>query len=127
MRRRLDLWHPSDDRLRHWLDTGEPDGVGEHVDRCVRCADRLEEIDSQVPTPLSLDGPSLLRQALTEWISPPPDLNDRVLQGVVARHRAEREMMLIAGLFSVGVETAQLLLDPHTSGTRGDEEREKES
>lgn len=125
MRRRLDLWHPSSKRLHRWLDTGEPNGVGEHVEGCRRCADRLEEIDEA--TPLTLDGPNPLRQALTELIAPPPDLNDRVLRGVEARGRAEREMMLIAGLFSIGVETAQLLFEPAVAESLGDDEKEAES
>jgi hypothetical protein len=76
------------------------------------CADRLEEIDRDDRPSAQSDAPSSLRLALNELIAPPDDLVDRVLSGVDGRLRAERELALIAGLFSIGIETAQLLLDP---------------
>lgn len=114
MRRGLDLRHPSNGRLREWLDTGEPAGVGEHVEQCERCADRLEAIDRE-NAPLPLDGTSGLREALVEFVAPPADLGDRVRHGIERRSRAERELSLIAGLLSIGIETAQLMFDADVS------------
>lgn len=112
MRRNAGLFHPSRARLREWLDTGGPAGVGDHVERCDRCADRLEQIDQSDPLPLSLDGPGALQAGLRELIRLPDDLVDRVLTGIDSRRRAERELALLAGLFSIGVETAQLMVAP---------------
>lgn len=120
MRRGFDLRHPSGARLRTWLDTGAPAGVGEHVEGCERCADRLEAIDQTDARDVADDEPVSLRQVLTELVSPPADLPNRVLRGVERRQRAEREMMLFAGLFSIGVETAHVLLDHPANGQPDD-------
>jgi hypothetical protein len=114
MRRGLGLRHPSDGRLRAWLDTGEPAGVGEHVEQCERCADRLEAIDLE-NAPLRLDGSASLREALGELVAPPTDLGDRVRHGIERRGNVERELMLLTGLLSIGVETAQLMFDAGAS------------
>ena len=105
------LFHPSHSRLLKWLETGGPVGVGEHVDQCLTCADRLEHIDLLEDSVAKPDA-NPLRLALSQLVAPPDDLVDRVLSGVDGRLRAEREMSLITGLFAIGVETAQLLLDP---------------
>ena len=107
MKRRFDFWHPSKGRLRHWLETGDPAGVGDHVEQCERCANQLEQLDDGV---YDLDAPSPLRLALTAALTPPDDLNERVLHGVEVRRRADQELALFAGLFSIGMETAQLMI-----------------
>lgn len=111
MKRWLGLWHPSKQRLHTWLLTGEPDGVGVHVERCERCAERLEALDETEPV-FDVDRPSPLRQALTSMFAPPDDLGDRVVEQVTRRSRGGDELALLAGLFSIGVETAQLMLEP---------------
>ena len=127
MRRRFDLLHPSTKRLRAWLETGEPEGVGEHVAHCERCADRLEALDDDEPLVLSLEPSAPLRQALTAALSPPDDLSERVKRGVARRSRADEELQLFAGLFSIGIETARLMIDVdvdqdrnHDDNTNGD-------
>lgn len=134
---RRGLFHPSRSRLREWLDTGAPAGVGEHVERCDTCADRLEEIDQADPAPTTFDGSGPLRAALAELIAPPDDLTDRVLIGLDGRRRAERELALFAGLFSIGIETAQLMIEepdvpnrneqPHDEGRIVDRQEGNES
>lgn len=114
MRPGLGLFHPSRARLREWLDTGGPAGVADHVERCDTCAARLDEIDAAEPATADADAPTSIRSALADLIAPPTDLVEQVLRGVDDRRRAERELALIAGLFSIGIETAQLLLDPGT-------------
>lgn len=108
---RRGLFHPSRSRLREWLDTGTPAGVGEHVEHCDTCADRLEEIDQADSALTTLDDSGPLRAALAELIAAPDDLTDRVLVGLDGRRRAERELALFAGLFSIGIETAQLMIE----------------
>ena len=110
MSRMRGLGHPSRARLQQWLDTGEPLGVGSHIEHCERCAERLEAIDLE-NAPLRLDGTGSLREALGELVAPPADLSSRVLHGIERRSRVERELSLLAGLLSIGVETAQLMFD----------------
>lgn len=111
MRWRFDLFHPSASRLREWLETGEPVGVGEHVEHCDKCADRLEHLDHDDPLVLSLEPSAPLRQALTAALNPPEDLSERVLKSVSRRSRVDEELQLFAGLFSIGFETARLMID----------------
>lgn len=127
MRRISDLLHPSTARLRRWLDTGETSGVAEHVDHCDRCADRLLELDAS-DVAVDRQGASTLQSAFLETIVPPPDLNQRVLTGVARRQQSERDLALLAGLFSIGVETAQLLLEGDAGGApESDDQEEDES
>lgn len=122
MNRWFDLWHPSSQRLRAWLETGEPDGVGDHVEQCDRCADRLVELDRQSDEP---DGPtSSLRQALQTLFTPPDDLNERVLDGVEQRRHAGDDLRLLGEMLSIGIETAQLMLaDDDPNRPDGGDER----
>lgn len=104
---RFSLLHPTSGRLHRWLEQGDDDGVGLHVEHCFRCADRLEAFDREQPVVVDRDVD--LRVALSESLAPPDDLNDRVRRGVELRWHAERELALFAGLFAIGVETAQLM------------------
>jgi hypothetical protein len=113
----LDFWHPSNHRLRVWLDTGGPAGVGEHVEQCERCADRLVEFDSELHADELETPSSSLRQALTALLAPPDDLPQRVLDGVESRARGGDDLRLLGEMFSIGIETAQLMFvsdDDHT-------------
>ncbi len=110
MSRMRGLGHPSRSRLQEWLNTGEPLGVGSHIEHCERCADRLEAIDLE-NEPLRLDGSRSLRDALGELVAPPADLSGRILHGIERRSRADRELSLLAGLLSIGVDTARLMFD----------------
>ncbi len=118
----LDFWHPSNNRLRAWLDTGDPVGVGAHVEQCERCADRLVELDGDLDAD-ELDSSSSLRQALTTLLAPPDDLPQRVLDGVERRARGGDDLRLLGEMFSIGIETAQLMFDhdqTHHDGPAGD-------
>ena len=117
MKRRFGLRHPSDRRLREWLDTDGPSGVSEHVEHCERCADRLIDLDRDLDAVESAS----LGQALVALLAPPDDLSQRVLDGVDARRQNEADLQLLAGLFSIGVETAQLLLSPDDGEPMGDD------
>ncbi len=123
MRWRFDLRHPSTTRLREWLETGEPAGVGEHVEQCERCANRLEHIDGDESIAPSLEPTAPLRQALSAALSPPDDLNERVLRGVARRSRVDEELRLFAGLLSIGIETARLMIETDVDQDRNHDER----
>lgn len=121
MTRRFDFLHPSRQRLRTWLLTGEPDGVRLHVEQCERCAARLEEIDDmESAAPSGETAP--LRQALGSLLAPPDDLNDRVVRNVERRSGISSDLELFAGLFAIGVQTAQLMVGE--SGAGGDRSAE---
>lgn len=118
MMRWLDFWHPSNGRLREWLESGDPAGVGEHVEQCERCADRLVELDRDLYAD-EPDAPSSLRHALTVLLAPPDDLPQRVIDGLESRARRGDDLWLLGEMFSIGIETAQLMFDsdqPHTDG-----------
>lgn len=103
--------HPSQRRLRTWLETGMPASVGQHVERCEHCADRLERIDQELRA-----GRSAATRPLDEGLSTlfdvPTDLGERVVRGLERRAKAEQEIVLLAGLFAVGIDTARLLVVP---------------
>lgn len=111
------LRHPSDAKLRHWLDTGEPDKVDAHLATCERCADRLEYLDGQASTPGTRPGPSI-GDALATLFSLPGDLGERVLQGVERRSRTERDLALLTGLMGLAVETGKLVVVPEEPDQR---------
>ena len=119
---RLAFNHPSRRRLAEWLDSTSVESVvTEHVDRCERCAVRLEEIatESGVVDDLADD---VFASALREAFPTPVDIDDRVLASVRARERAERELNLFLGLFGVIPDALDLLL-PDGAAPDGDEER----
>jgi len=107
--RLFDLWHPSSNRLGVWLDTGDPSGVGEHVEQCERCADRLVELDGEPQTAESDTPSASLRQMLTTLLAPPDDLPQRILDGVESRRDGGDDLRLLGEMFSIGIETAQLM------------------
>lgn len=111
--------HPSQAQLRQWLDTGGPDEVTAHVDQCERCANALEGIanegDAAEPTP-AMSG--RLAQAMSTLWEAPADLQSRVIERVDNRMRAENDLAVIAGLLTIGVETAQLMIPGQPSGAR---------
>ncbi len=69
---------------------------------------------------------STLQSAFLVTIVPPSDLNEHVLNGVAKRQQSERDLALLAGLFSIGVETAQLLLEGDAAAAREDDQRKED-
>lgn len=121
--------HPSQNDLSTWLETGGPDEVTAHVDQCERCANALERIanDDEQSNESATVGGRRLTQALAALWEAPADLQTRVIERVDDRIRAEKDLAVLAGLFTIGVETAQLMVPRtpdaprHTSDVGTDE------
>lgn len=94
------VFHPSAKRLAAWLDTGESSDVDRHVQTCPRCADRLERLAGVLPN---------LRDALLSALAVPEDLEATLLAGVAERTRRRGELELLAGMFSLPVETLRAM------------------
>ena len=110
------IFHPSRSKLAQWLDSGGPEKVDLHVSNCDRCAAKLESIDT--PT-------SGLGQALLNILEAPDDLADRMNERVESALRRREELMLLAGLLGIPIETARIVMssppdDDHATGQDND-------
>lgn len=94
------LLHPSRARLTRWLATGEPPELHAHLDRCSRCATRLEELAQPVPA---------LRDALVATLETPPDLGPRLGRRLDAALRERAQLALLGELLGIPWQTARLL------------------
>lgn len=135
---RLTLAHPSHKRLRAWLERSAPatgddrdarndDAVTAHVEHCERCADRLVALSFEDSDDEALGGE--IAMALREALAPPPGINDRVLRAIDERQRADREVNLLLGLFSIATDAVDLLLpdrDRTHTNMRDEDRRERE-
>jgi hypothetical protein len=122
MNARLALMHPNRKRLMAWLDRGPlgmsggadtrtvraDEVVTAHVEHCERCADRLEQLSSVGADDEGLDGSIGL--ALREVYQPPSGISVRVLRAIDERKRADEELDLFLGLFSIVTDAAGLML-----------------
>lgn len=118
------------------------DVIAEHVGHCTKCSERLAELaatalaagEEAAGTPGATDtatgaasdaeadtGPDTgadagiddtLAAALREIYAPPADLTQRVMKKIDERERADRELSLFLGLFSIGKDAAELFLPP---------------
>ena len=113
---RVKLSHPRRSRLLEWLETGDGDRITQHVEHCDRCARVLEELSVEPGAP-ELEGEAELGAAIREAMSPPANLNERVLRQVEARQRAERELSLFLGLIAIPRDAVDLMMDPEPPGT----------
>lgn len=74
--------------------------IGAHVERCERCAARLEAMaDPALP----------LAAALREALHPPADLAPRLGAGIAAKLQARADLALLGDLLSTSWRTARLL------------------
>ena len=125
---RLAFAHPSRQRLLVWLDAvDESSDITQHVDRCERCAARIEEIAEQ-PSLQDDVFRTIIGDALRAAYEPPEDINDRVLEKIRQRQLADREMNVLFGLFSIPKDAVELLLpsDTNEEASRdGRDEREQ--
>ena len=96
------LFHPTSRRLLRWAEAEKPARVERHIQRCDRCASKLETLTQLAPS-----GVSLLRAALT----PASGVEDRVLEGVQSDLAEHETLSVLADLFGIGWASARLLLD----------------
>ena len=112
---RLVFAHPSRQRLLAWLDTADDSSdITEHVDRCDRCAARIEEL-AEESSLLDDVFRTTIGDALRAAYEPPEGINDRVLDKIRQRQLADREMNVLFGLFSIPKDAVELLLPSDTN------------
>lgn len=119
---RLAISHPSRKRLIAWLDhpdASESQSVTTHVERCDRCADRLEELSADVSGEDDRLDPQL-SAALREVFEPPAGISERVMRSIDERERADRELNLFLGLFAIPSDAASLMLPDESAEPRED-------
>lgn len=92
--------HPSKARLRTWLAGGDPE-LDEHVHACNRCAERVEELESEQS--------SNLAQALSILLTPPEDLRPRLAEGIGRKVQAREDLTLLGDLMGVSWRTLKVL------------------
>lgn len=107
---RLTFFHPSQERLVRWLESAAPPRVGRHVEACVRCADRLDEL-----TVLDAEPVSLLRGAL----APSAGAEKRVLDAVRSELDDREALDVFADLFGAGWDAVRLLVGDNQDGQCG--------
>ena len=93
--------HPHDDDLVKWLETERPSRVGRHVESCEACMERVDTLSD-------LGG---LVSGLARVSAPPGDLHARTTGGVHGRLAAEESVGAFLDLFSIGWQTAAVMLD----------------
>ncbi len=107
---RLGGRHPSRKRLERWLNASDASPeVTRHLDTCERCAQRIEELAAESTD----DDEGFIGQVgvvLRQVYSAPEGIAERVMTSIESRERADREMNLLFGMFSIPRETAELML-----------------
>lgn len=99
---RTPAWiHPSNRRLRAWLEEGGPDDVDAHVASCERCANRLEDLAA--PTPA-------LSDALSASLRAPDDLVQRLGARMTESMRSREDLRLMLELMGVPLDTMRSLM-----------------
>lgn len=92
--------HPSNSKLTEWLDGLAPHLDG-HIDYCLRCSDRIEEI--------AAEHQNNLVQALHRATAPPRDLQPRLVDGISRRMQAREDWTLLGDLVGVSWRTLRVL------------------
>lgn len=92
--------HPSDRKLRAWLDGDAPE-LGEHIRECEVCLEQLEDL-----TALDPDVMSLLRRT----VRPDPGFWDRLEAARRRRERTVESWSALVDLNSLGWRTWMTLL-----------------
>ncbi len=99
--------HPTNAALRRWLDTESVEELPEvsaHVDRCSRCAAKIEALDDVVG-----EEPGIAA-ALISLLEPADGLAARIEHGVNDRLGSRQMALVLGDLFAAAVETSKLLL-----------------
>lgn len=99
MRRNRHL-HPRDKALTAWIE-GEAPEYQEHIELCLRCSNRLEELVG--------DDASSLVQALSAATAPPPNLGPLLQDGISRRMQARADWSLVGDLVGVSWRTVRVL------------------
>lgn len=95
--------HPSRERLKAWLETGETRRVESHIDRCDRCQSILEEL-SELDDAVLVD--------LQTMVTAPDDITDRTNSGLDERLRDEAAVGAFLDLFAIGWDVVRSIVEP---------------
>ena len=106
--------HLSTTQLASWL-SGEVDHgeYEEHLDSCVQCAARLEEISDETNTNNVHAISAEFRPALLTLLQPPADLHQRISARIAARLQDQNDASLIGSMLGVSIETARIVTEPN--------------
>lgn len=106
--------HPNRQQLASWLN-GEHEHLGEHIDTCAKCASRLDDLDSSLPTASATNNvyalTEELRPALLAVLQPPEDLHERIAARIAQRLQNRDDASLFGSLLGIPVETGRIFLD----------------
>jgi len=91
--------HPSDAEIRQWLDTGAPSEFGEHVGTCDQCTAVADRLSGASPT-----------ERIRTFLAAPAGFEDRIAWRVDMALSRWEAVEALAGMFSVGVQTAGLMI-----------------
>lgn len=101
------LFHPSRRALRAWLLGEDADAkLDAHVAVCKRCANTLEQLDTD-----DVEGSeSDLAGALAIVLAPPDDLSVRLEDKVTQRLDSRVMFGVLSDMFAAGIETSKMLI-----------------
>lgn len=92
--------HPSNKRLERWLDGADRD-LDDHIESCLRCATRIEEI--------AMGETNYIAGALRQLLVVPTDLKPRLSTGIGRKMRARGDVELLGELLGVSWRTVRVL------------------
>jgi hypothetical protein len=99
--------HPSSQKLGRWVQTSQPERVGDHVARCERCTVVLDSehrlTDRQ-------------RRVLMDATEPPADLETTMTSLVTDRVRRRQALAAVADLFTLGWQTPRVVFESPPEG-----------
>lgn len=99
MRRNRHL-HPSRAKLMGWIEGEQPD-LDAHVEQCLRCASKIEEIDSTSESSLGL--------ALAQILSPPANLSPQLASRIEHKIESRSDIRLLGEMLGVPYQTIKVV------------------
>lgn len=99
--------HPTQAELAAWLD-GENSQYDEHIDKCLWCAQWIEEIESGSSQAEMVES-APIATALAQAVRPPADLEPRLTQAINKKLQSREDLSLLADLLGVSWRTVRLL------------------
>lgn len=105
--------HPNRQELTSWLN-GENENLDDHIDTCVKCANRLDKLDNDGlgnVEPITAD----LRPALLSLLQPPEDLHERISERITERLQDRSDADLFGSLLGIPIEASRIFLEPKST------------